>query len=396
MGRTERNDDSPPSVEPRTTSTMSKAFGYALGPVTSGIVEYVDVDGIVQRIDVDALVAKIDMNALIEKVDINKVLMKVDINKLLQKVDINALLQNVNMNELAERAEIGAIVARSTAGIISPLMDGMRSQLVVVDQAIQGVGTFRKPGIPQAPGLPEDRQHKLPKGASSIAIAVQGRYSGTISRGLAFLIDQLIVTTTFAVVVFFIQQAVDIVLRNAYGTYQLNELPWLIFSVFVLWSFVYYTSALAATGRTIGKTIIGLKVINFEDGTSVTTWRAALRTMFLPISVWGIFGVLLGVVRQDRREMHDLISGTGVIYSWDAKFAKYREQKIDQGDGLCSDLDCGDLTESTHSKRKFGLFRRKKIKKTVKHFDFDDDSSDTQLASGEKRNKKKSKPISEV
>ncbi len=35
-------------------------------------------------------------------------------------------------------------------------------------------------------------------------------------------------------------------------------------------------------------------------------------------------GFLLGLVRADRRELHDLIASTAVIYGWDAEVARLR------------------------------------------------------------------------
>ncbi len=35
-------------------------------------------------------------------------------------------------------------------------------------------------------------------------------------------------------------------------------------------------------------------------------------------------GFLLGLARRDRRELHDLIADTGVVYAWDADTAELR------------------------------------------------------------------------
>ena len=344
---------------------MSKAFGYALGPVTSGIVDYVDVDGIVQRIDIDALMDRVDIDKLIDKVDMNKLLMKVDMNKILLKVDLNALVKTVDVNELMERAEIGAIVARSTAGVFAPLMDSIRSQIVIIDQFVQGIGICRKSGVPPAPGIHMETPPTMPKGAANIAVAIQGRYSGTLSRGLAFLIDQSIISATFALFVYFIQKAVELISRKAEGSIQLENLSYGPLLAFSLWQFVYFTSALAAKGQTIGKVITGLKVINYEDGSSVTSWRAVVRTLLLPINIWLVFGVVMGIVRKDRREFHDLIAGTGVVYSWDARLAKYRDEMIEESKEICTYHDTQELTAPSVDPR-FGLFRRKRRRKTIK------------------------------
>jgi hypothetical protein len=71
-------------------------------------------------------------------------------------------------------------------------------------------------------------------------------------------------------------------------------------------------------------------VVNNADGTPVTATRAMIRTLFLHLNVWSIVGVLCGMIRKDRRELHDIIAGTGVVYSWDAGMARYRQKVIDE------------------------------------------------------------------
>ena len=58
--------------------------------------------------------------------------------------------------------------------------------------------------------------------------------------------------------------------------------------------------------------------------------RAALRTLVFPLSfvVLGI-GFLMGLVRRDRRELHDLIADTGVVYAWDADTAQVRARSAE-------------------------------------------------------------------
>ena len=53
--------------------------------------------------------------------------------------------------------------------------------------------------------------------------------------------------------------------------------------------------------------------------------RAVVRTLAFPLSVLflalGFTGILLG---GRRRARHDVIAGTAVIYSWDARAARLR------------------------------------------------------------------------
>jgi uncharacterized RDD family membrane protein YckC len=294
-----------------------------LGRVVTPIVNVIDVDGIVQRIDVNDLVNRIDWNEVLDTVDFDRVFEKVDVNKILQRVDLK---------DVMERAEIPAIVARSTSGIFAPLVDAFRSQVVMVDQAVQCSGCVRRHRVPPAPGRPAETTPRFPKGGGNIAVAVQERYAGTFSRGLSYLMDQSILTSLFFLVIVIVESAIQIVTHEAVRIN--DESSWGVLLLFLTWQFVYYSSALAATSKTPGKAVMGLKVVNYEDGKHVTTRRAIVRTILLPTSVWSVVGVLFGVVRKDRRELHDLIAGTGVVYSWDATLARYRQEKVEESQTL--------------------------------------------------------------
>jgi uncharacterized RDD family membrane protein YckC len=61
------------------------------------------------------------------------------------------------------------------------------------------------------------------------------------------------------------------------------------------------------------------------DGSEVSGWRALGRTAALPLS-FAFFGLgfLVALVQKERRALHDLIAGTCVVYSWDARAARLR------------------------------------------------------------------------
>jgi uncharacterized RDD family membrane protein YckC len=90
----------------------------------------------------------------------------------------------------------------------------------------------------------------------------------------------------------------------------LDDTRWLIVASYTLWAFAYFSVSLAATGRTIGKAILGVMVVR-ADGSKLSGGRAMLRTVAFPLSfvVFGI-GLLIGLFRRDRRELHDLIADT--------------------------------------------------------------------------------------
>jgi uncharacterized RDD family membrane protein YckC len=70
--------------------------------------------------------------------------------------------------------------------------------------------------------------------------------------------------------------------------------------------------------------LVGVRVIR-DDGTDASGRQAVVRTLALPLSFLlfglGFAGILLG---GRRRALHDVIAGTAVIYSWDARAARLR------------------------------------------------------------------------
>jgi uncharacterized RDD family membrane protein YckC len=50
-----------------------------------------------------------------------------------------------------------------------------------------------------------------------------------------------------------------------------------------------------------------------------------IRTIFLPLSIaFAGIGILIILINRDRRAFHDLVAGTAVVYSWDARAARLR------------------------------------------------------------------------
>jgi uncharacterized RDD family membrane protein YckC len=94
--------------------------------------------------------------------------------------------------------------------------------------------------------------------------------------------------------------------------------------VFVGWEFVYFAYSWAASGKTFGMAVLGVRVVR-ADGTAVGPRHAVLRTLAFPLSFLllglGFLGIL---VQREHRALHDLIAGTAVVYAWDARAARLR------------------------------------------------------------------------
>ena len=88
--------------------------------------------------------------------------------------------------------------------------------------------------------------------------------------------------------------------------------------------FIYFTVPIAVAGRTFGQMVLGMKVQR-TDGGDVDGWHATLRTITFPLSILLLgIGVLMGLIRSDRRMLQDIFAGTEEIYDWDARAARLR------------------------------------------------------------------------
>jgi uncharacterized RDD family membrane protein YckC len=285
----------------------------------------IDVDALIARIDVDGLVAKVDIDGLVARVDLNQLLDRVDLDRLMGRIDVNALMERVDVNSLMARTELGEVIARSTTGVFGQLVDAVRIAVMSIDLALHGLAArlLRRedPSAQTGPGGVEPRSAVWRLRPQDRAVALQGRYAGAVSRVLAFLLDAALIGAVFGVLSVLTTEALQII---ANITWSADEHRLLVGALYVLWQFLYFAGLTASGGRTIGKAVLGIFVVQ-QDGTPVTSKGAVLRTVAFPVSflLFGA-GFLLGVVRRDRRQLHDLVGGTAVVYAWDAETARLR------------------------------------------------------------------------
>lgn len=316
-------------------SRISRAIGKVF---VAPIVEVIDVDGVVQKIDLEQALSRVDLDA---------VLSRIDINALLDRVDLNYHLDRVDLNRLVERSNISAIVARSSSGVFDVVLDGARAQLVKADQGFQRLGRCgpcrrQRWDLPPTSGGAQSSSssslHSFDARASSptfpnksqqLALEAQGRYAGLLARVVANIFDDLILLIVFTIIMLLVETLVNRI--RGESTFDANEWAWYPV-LYYCFSFLYTAGCLAATGRTIGLTVCGLFVIKNKDGTRIGPLQAVFRTFLGPISAITIVGLLMGWVRKDGRQLHDIMTGTGVCYSWDAKLAYLRQQAMDELD----------------------------------------------------------------
>jgi uncharacterized RDD family membrane protein YckC len=143
---------------------------------------------------------------------------------------------------------------------------------------------------------------------------LEGTYASGASRLTGYVIDTVIITTSFVIGASVVEYIVSTVFPV-----ELNlddNAPWISAIALFTWSFVYFAYSLATTGRTIGKAIVGTKVYR-ADGADLGPGRAVVRVLAMSLSFALLFiGFMFILVRKDRRALHDLIAGTCEVYWW--------------------------------------------------------------------------------
>ncbi len=153
------------------------------------------------------------------------------------------------------------------------------------------------------------------------SVTAQGRYSGAVSRFLAYAIDVAASSAVFAAALAAISYAATVVSGRDISWNRANAV---VAGLFVAWQFFYFGYSWAASGKTFGMAVVGIRVVR-ADGAILDPWRGALRAAVFPLSFLllglGFAGILL---QRERRALHDLIAGSAVVYSWDARAARLR------------------------------------------------------------------------
>lgn len=145
-------------------------------------------------------------------------------------------------------------------------------------------------------------------------IVVSGRYAGPIARLLAYVVDGavvvLLVSGAYALTDFVAGQLLGLAIDLDRGAGLLGALTLLGAGT------TYQAVALAVDGRTVGKALLGLRVVD-RTGRPLRGRQALARAVLYPLSFVVVGLGLVGVVvHRERRALHDLLAGTAVIIDW--------------------------------------------------------------------------------
>jgi uncharacterized RDD family membrane protein YckC len=152
-------------------------------------------------------------------------------------------------------------------------------------------------------------------------VSYQGHYAGAVSRFAAYSVDVVVNTAVFVLGLAAISWGVRIVTGHDVSWNRSNVV---VAIIFVGWQFLYFAYCWAVSGRTPGMALLGIRVVR-ADGTILPPKQGVLRALVFPLSFL-LFGLgFLGIlVQHEHRALHDLIAGSAVVYSWDARAARLR------------------------------------------------------------------------
>jgi hypothetical protein len=97
------------------------------------VIEAIDIDALIDRVDVNKIVDRVDVDKIVARVDVDKIVDRVDVQKIAQRIDVNAIVNELDIDNLVQHTELGSIIARSTTGVVTELLDVLRSQGVGLD-----------------------------------------------------------------------------------------------------------------------------------------------------------------------------------------------------------------------------------------------------------------------
>ena len=295
-------------------------LGRMASEASDRVLDIVDPNVVLDHVDVDALLEKVDVNTLLERVDVNRLLERVDVNALMDRVDVDALLERVDVQDLVERAGIPEIVAESTSHLTGSALDLFRRPIVGLDEiAFRAANRLFRRDVSEYPSGPGELISWVDDKLGTEKGVKTGRYAGPLTRLLAVLVDGVVATFGFTLLV----AGVVFVVRLFAPDFEMPQSTGIVYGVsLVVWCFFYLWASLAVFGKTIGKMILGVRVVS-ADGKIVLTGRQPLiRVLTYPLS-FVLFGLgLLGVVFNPHRQAwHDRFARTAVVYDWGSRTA---------------------------------------------------------------------------
>jgi uncharacterized RDD family membrane protein YckC len=161
----------------------------------------------------------------------------------------------------------------------------------------------------------------VPMPPPEMTVGRQGHYAGAVSRLVAFGADVGASWGLYTLGIALFNTSFKLVTGHSYN---LTNHQLLALVILTVWEFIYFAYQWAVSGKTLGMAIFGLQVVTAK-GAPIGIRQAVVRTLSLALSLVIFYVAFWGIIFQrERRALDDLLAGTAVVYSWDARAARLR------------------------------------------------------------------------
>lgn len=149
-------------------------------------------------------------------------------------------------------------------------------------------------------------------------VARRGFVAGFTSRTIAYCIDAVVITTTFSIMGAVVSSLAALLDRDGPTVDSAGRAVVLGFGVLTV-AAVYELLGWWLFGKTVGKLVMGLRVVR-EDGGRPRLLQSAIRVIGYGISAAAfMMGFVWILFDGRRRAWHDHMARTYVVYDWDAR-----------------------------------------------------------------------------
>ena len=133
-----------------------------------------EVEAVVGAV-VDEVVSVLNIDGIISQVDIDGIIQRVDVDDIVSRVDIEDIIARVDIDGIVRRTEVGTLIVQSTGGMLTELLDFVRSLGVSLDAVSDRVAdrlVHQRRGPPGRPGAAGRLAGSPTAGRSTLAESV--------------------------------------------------------------------------------------------------------------------------------------------------------------------------------------------------------------------------------
>lgn len=170
---------------------------------------------------------------------------------------------------------------------------------------------------------PEDRAVMTPDTPDNLDRndAPEFRYAGFLVRWIASMIDfVLVLLVSWGLELAILGSAFELLRLTGKVSGSFDDfldpaiLQSLTLAIYLAVSFTYYFLSHFHWGATLGKGLVGIRVLDFRSGGAISRTQSALRWVGYGVSfVLMGCGYLMVIFHPRKRGLHDLLAGTAVI-----------------------------------------------------------------------------------